>query len=142
MNKRLESLEPEFRTKIEQLIQAAQGVTGRKWIITDGRRTMAEQRDIYAQGRTKPGKVVSNAPAGYSAHNFGLAADLAPLMEMSSQIDWNAPRSMWKQMANIAVEMGLTAGYYFKTIFDAPHIEDPQWKQQQALWKAGKIEVA
>ena len=137
----LESLEPGFRSQIEQLILATNAVTGRKWIVTAGRRTMAEQRAIYAQGRTKPGKVVSNAPAGFSAHNFGLAADLAPMMEFGKQIDWDAPREMWKQMAAIAVEMGLTAGFYFKTIFDAPHVEHPSWKEKQALWKAGKLNV-
>jgi len=139
--KRIDTLEPEFKAKIEKLLAAAEAATGRKWIITDGRRTMAAQRAIYAQGRTKPGKVVSNAPAGASAHNYGLAADLAPLMEMTSQIDWAAPRSLWKQMANIAVEMGLTAGYYFRTIFDAPHVEDPRWKEQRELWKAGKVDI-
>lgn len=138
---KLETLEPAFRAQIETLLQAAQGVTSRKWVVTAGRRTMAEQRAIYAQGRTKPGNVVSNAPAGFSAHNYGLAADLAPLMEIGTQIDWNAPRSMWKQMAYIAVEMGLVAGYNFKTIVDMPHIEAANWKEQQALWKAGKLDV-
>lgn len=140
---RIDTLEPEFKAKIGQLLQAAENVTGRKWVVTAARRTMAEQRAIYAQGRTKPGKVVSNAPAGYSAHNYGLAVDLAPLIDMTkSTIDWNADRTIWKQMADLAVEMGLVSGFYFRTIFDAPHVEDPEWKNQQALWKAGKIEVA
>lgn len=138
---RLESLEPAFRLQVEQLIQATNAVTGRRWLVTAGRRTMVEQRAIYAQGRTKPGKVVSNAPPGFSAHNFGLAADLAPMMEYGNQIDWEAPREMWKQMADIAVELGLTAGFYFRTIFDAPHVEHPSWKEQQKLWKAGKLDV-
>lgn len=141
--KRIDTLEPEFKAKVEQLLQAAEAATGRKWVITAARRTMAEQRAIYAQGRTKPGKVVSNAPAGYSPHNYGLAVDLAPLVDMTKNtIDWNADRTVWKQMADVAVEMGLTSGFYFRTIFDAPHVEDPTWKQRQALWKAGKIEVA
>ena len=140
MNK-LDTLEPEFRSQIEALLHAAQGVTERIWVLTAGRRTMAEQRGIYAQGRTKPGNIVSNAPAGFSAHNYGLAADLAPLMEIGSQIDWTAPRILWKQMAHIAVEMGLVAGYNFKTIVDMPHIESKDWRAQRELWQAGKLDI-
>ncbi len=36
-------------------------------------RTYKEQNDLYALGRTKPGKKVTNAPGGRSYHNFGLA---------------------------------------------------------------------
>ena len=138
---KLDSLVPDFGAKISQLLQATEGITGRVWIVTAGRRTLTEQRAIYAQGRTKPGKVVSNAPAGSSAHNYGLAADLAPMTADGKTIDWNAPRAMWQHMADIAVEMGLTAGFYFSTIFDAPHVEDPAWKEQRDLWKDGKIEL-
>lgn len=139
---RLESLEPEFRTKIEQLIQAAEGITGRKWVITSGRRTMAEQRKIYAQGRTTPGNIVSNAPAGHSAHNFGLAVDLCPLHPTGGYLDWNADRKLWKLMAALAEEMGLVSGFSFRTICDAPHVEDKNWRVQQALWSEGKLVVA
>ena len=38
-----------------------------------GLRTYAESDALYAQGRTKPGKIVTNAKAGQSYHNFGLA---------------------------------------------------------------------
>lgn len=141
MNK-LDGLDPDFRAKIERLLSAIHDVTGRKWIVTSGRRTMAEQRAIYAQGRTAPGNVVSNAPAGSSAHNFGKAVDLAPLKEVGTEIDWNAKRELWKNMANLATEMGLVAGYNFKTICDMPHVEAADWREDQALWKAGKLSVA
>ena len=139
---KIDTLDTEFKTKIETLLKAAEGATGRVWVVTDARRTMKEQQAIYAQGRTTPGKVVSNARAGSSAHNYGLAADIAPLKLNSKLIDWNADKDIWQAMAGIAKEMGLIPGFYFRTIFDAPHVEDPKWKEQQALWKAGKIEVA
>lgn len=138
---KIDTLEPDFKEQIQQLLQATEGVTGRKWVVTDGRRTMAEQRKLYNQGRTTKGKVVTNAQAGSSAHNFGYAADLAPLATDGKTIDWNAPKEIWKRMADIAIEMGLTAGFYFHTIFDAPHIESPKWKIVQAQWKEGKVQV-
>lgn len=137
---RLESLEPDFRAQIEELLVKAEAATNRKWGISNGRRSMTQQRDIYAQGRTKPGKVVSNAKPGQSAHNFGLAADIWPLK--GNDFDWGASAKTFKAMADIAVEMGLTSGYYFKSIFDAPHVENPRWKKQQALWKDGAIQIA
>jgi peptidoglycan L-alanyl-D-glutamate endopeptidase CwlK len=142
MSKALESLEPDFRNAVERLLFGIQGVTGRTWVVTSGRRTMEEQRRIYAQGRTTAGNIVSNAPAGSSPHNFGLGADLAPLKVDSTEIDWNAPRDKWKLMADLAQEMGLVAGFYFHTITDMPHVEAANWKAQQALWKDGKINVA
>ena len=140
MNK-LDTLDLEFKPLIEQLLQAIGQVTEHTWVVTAGRRTLAEQTRIYAQGRTLPGPIVSNAPAGSSAHNFGFAADLAPL-RADGEVDWNAPDKLWKQMADLAVEMGLVAGYYFTHFHDAPHVESPHWKQEQAAWKAGQLHVS
>ncbi len=44
--------------------------------IISGTRTFAEQDVLYAQGRTTPGHVVTNARSGQSNHNFGIAWDI------------------------------------------------------------------
>ena len=137
---RLETLEPLFREKVLELIARTEEATGRDGALSDGRRTIAQQNALYAQGRTASGKVVTNAKGGQSAHNFGLAADLWPLKK--GDFDWSANQSLFKTMADIAQEIGLTAGFYFKSIHDAPHVEDPSWKQVQAAWKRGEVEVA
>ena len=139
---RIDTLEPDFKAQVEELIKRTETATNRQWAISDARRTMAQQRDIYAQGRTKPGKVVSNAKPGQSAHNFSLAVDLWPLKADGKNFDWGASQALFKVMADIAVEMGLTSGFYFKSIHDAPHVEHPRWRQQQAKWKAGEIQIA
>src|SRR5690348_15494967 len=46
---------------------------GIRAVVTSGSRTYAEQNALYAQGRTKPGNIVTNARGGYSWHNFALA---------------------------------------------------------------------
>jgi hypothetical protein len=38
-------------------------------------RTFEDQDELYAQGRTKSGRIVTNARRGDSLHNYGLAAD-------------------------------------------------------------------
>lgn len=138
---KIDTLESEFKEKVEVLLLQLQATTGLKWVITSARRTMAEQQHLYDQGRSAPGKVVTNARPGSSAHNFGLAVDLAPLNQRGD-IWWDAPRPKWKSMADTAQQMGLVAGFYFKSIFDAPHVEAPNWREVRALWQAGKVQVA
>ena len=44
-------------------------------------RTNAEQEALFAIGRTKPGKKVTNARAGQSWHNYGRAIDIVLLVD-------------------------------------------------------------
>lgn len=44
-------------------------------------RTFAEQDGLFAQGRTKPGRIVTNARGGQSYHNYGLAIDIVLLVD-------------------------------------------------------------
>jgi len=139
---KLDSLEVDFRPLVEELIRRTEEITKRKWGISDARRTMKQQADIYEQGRTKPGKVVSNAKPGQSAHNFGYAVDLWPLTKNQKNFDWSANRVLFDQMGKIAVSLGLTWGGNFKSILDLPHVEHLKWKPQQAKWRAGEIQIA
>ena len=45
--------------------------------ISWGGRPASVQAKLYAQGRTAPGQIVTNAQAGTSAHNYGAAYDIA-----------------------------------------------------------------
>lgn len=137
---KLDSLEPDFRTKIQALI-AELLIHGVKAVATSCRRTIKEQDLIYAQGRTLPGKIITKAKGGQSPHNFGLGCDLCPL-DVHGNLWWNAPDDVWNMMHRYGEEAGLRAGYDFQSIKDAPHYEDPLWKEQQALWQAGKLDVA
>lgn len=137
---KLESLDPVLRPLVQQLLMAMEIATGCKWIIVSGRRTMAEQKKLYDQGRTTPGGIVTKAKPGQSAHNFGMAADIAPMKD--GKIWWDAPKSMWKLMADTAKQIGLVPGFYFKSIYDPPHVEHSSWKAVQAAWKRGEVQVA
>lgn len=55
-------------------------------IVVEGVRTIQRQRDLYAQGRTKPGKIVTWTMN--SKHIDGLAVDLAPYDYETRQILW------------------------------------------------------
>lgn len=88
---------------------------------SDGYRSYAEQNALYAQGRTKPGKVVTNAKGGYSNHNFGLAVDFF-LYDKNGNAHWNV-NSDWKRVAQIAKDLGFEWGGDWKSFYDAPHLE-------------------
>lgn len=140
-NAKFESLEPEFKEKIGALC-AELGALGIICVVTSGRRTIAEQNQLYAQGRSEPGKIVTNARGGSSPHNFGLAADLCPLDPKTKELWWTAPDEIWRVIAVKAQSMGLVAGYFFHSIVDKPHVEDPTWHDVRAEWMNGKIKVA
>jgi peptidoglycan LD-endopeptidase CwlK len=69
------TLLPEIRPIARALVQKA-AFSKLKVKIISGFRTYAEQDALYAQGRTTPGNIVTNARAGYSNHNFGIAFDI------------------------------------------------------------------
>lgn len=56
-------------------------------IITSTYRDFASQSALYAQGRTSPGHIVTNAKAGESFHNYRVAFDFAPVV--NGKVPWN-----------------------------------------------------
>jgi peptidoglycan L-alanyl-D-glutamate endopeptidase CwlK len=54
-------------------------------------RTFKEQDELYAQGRTKPGKVVTDARGGQSYHNYGLAIDIVFLIDKDGNGSCESP---------------------------------------------------
>lgn len=104
------------------LIQAAK--QGIKLVVTSATRTYEEQNELFEQGRTKPGKIVTNARGGQSNHNFGIAFDVT-IFEGSAPV-WESPR--YKAVGVIGRELGLTWGGEWKSINDEPHFElRPIW---------------
>ncbi len=114
---RLKGLHPTFRTRLVAMIREAE--KGKPCLtITQGLRTYAQQNALYAQGRTKPGKVVTNARGGYSWHNMSLAADLAFVRK--GVVTWDGP---WQWLGNLAAKHGLTWGGTFKGLADYGHFQ-------------------
>lgn len=94
---------------------AAEGINIR---VTQGLRTWAEQDALYAQGRTEPGHVVTNAKGGESWHNYGAAVDVAPFDDGIP--DWDLSHPAWKRIVEVGILMGLVSGVSWR---DTPHFE-------------------
>ncbi|WEZ09595.1 D-alanyl-D-alanine carboxypeptidase family protein [Priestia flexa] len=88
--------------------------------ITQGYRSVDEQNALYAQGRTKPGKKVTNAKGGQSIHNYGLAVDFC-IFNKDKQPLWTVDDN-WKRVVKIAEELGFESGLHWK-FYDPPHLE-------------------
>lgn len=119
-----DSLYPPFLDRIITMIGECQD-NGAHYFAVSGIRTYAEQTKLYEQGRTKPGPKVTNAQAGQSAHNFGLAIDFCRdgvLDRAGLQPDYR-PES-YKELGEAARNHGLEWGGGWK-FADFPHVQWP-----------------
>lgn len=97
--------------------------------VLEGMRTMQRQRELYAQGRTAPGKIVTWTMK--SKHIEGKAVDLVPY-----PLDWNDLAkfdAIREAMFDAAEELGVKirwgadwdcdGNYREKGEYDSPHFE-------------------
>ena len=89
-------------------------------------RTVAEQDELYAQGRTKPGAIVTNAPgSSYSSyHQWGTAFDI---FRNDGKGAYNEAGGFFTRAGAIGVELGLEWGGNWTSIVDKPHFQLPDW---------------
>ncbi len=124
------TLHPLVRPFARALIEKAAG-QGIIIKVTSGTRSFAEQDDLYAQGRTKPGRIVTNVRGGYSNHNFGIAFDVTIFNGSSDPEKAKTPvfeSSLYKVVGALGTEVGLEWGGNWKTIVDEPHFQlRPGW---------------
>lgn len=111
-------------------------------------RTFAEQNVLFAQGRTKPGKIVTKARGGLSYHNYGMAADIVLIIN-GKEASWNDKKDFdgdgkadWMEIVNIFKQYGWEWGgdWQFK---DSPHFQKTlgySVRQLIALHQAGKVD--
>ena len=100
-------LHADFRSRVEDLIEHL-GDHGMAFRIFEAFRSARRQGDLYAQGRTAPGPVVTKARPWSGFHQYGLAADL--VIDVRGVNPWSVQRPYhlwWQQMHAAARSMGL-----------------------------------
>lgn len=118
----INALHSQFKTKVELLLLACEK-RGVRYYLTSGLRSFDEQTALYAQGRTKPGPIVTWAKAGESLHNYGVAADFCRDKDTKReglQPDWDL--KAYEVLAEEAEKLGLEPGLRWKKV-DAPHVQ-------------------
>lgn len=67
---------------------------GISWLLTCTYRSSEEQTQLYAQGRTKPGPIVTNAKPGESDHNITTASGV-PAAEAFDGVPLRHGKPIW-----------------------------------------------
>jgi peptidoglycan L-alanyl-D-glutamate endopeptidase CwlK len=117
-SRKIEDLHPKLQELCRKHIAACKA-KGVDIIVTNTLRDTEYQASLYAQGRTKPGSIVTNMQQ-IGPHGFGLAYDIVPVVY--GKAVWNNPR-LWVVIGEEGKKLGLTWGGDWKSIVDKPHFE-------------------
>lgn len=106
------------------IVQRAASITAVDFMVIEGVRTLAKQKEYFAAGKSKTMK---------SRHLTGHAVDLAPLLDLDGdgdiELSWASkdflPISYAMRDAAVALKMSVEWGGLWKTFHDAPHFELP-----------------
>lgn len=86
--------------------------------IVEGFRSIERQNELYEQGRSKPGQIVTNARGGESLHNYGVAVDFVFRKE-----GYNATQKQWETLGKVGEKLGFEWGGRWVKFVDRPHFE-------------------
>jgi peptidoglycan LD-endopeptidase CwlK len=145
----LGDLRPATRTKAEAFLRACDANpwlqrTGIDVIVTCTWRSNEEQAVLYAIGRTKPGRRVTNAKPGQSAHNdthegrpWSRAFDVVPLragkpvwgtqgdgIDADDRDDQRDDLEIWQRVGAIGESVGLQWAGRWTSFREFPHFQD------------------
>jgi peptidoglycan L-alanyl-D-glutamate endopeptidase CwlK len=125
----LSQVHPELARRVRRMasVLSADSILSR---VVQGLRTMAQQQALWQKGRDAngiiidPKSIVTRARPGFSYHNYGLAVDIVPSMDVKRFIpDWNVRHPIWQHIVNAAHASGLTTGATWRDFPDWPHVQ-------------------
>ncbi len=135
-SQKLATLQPAFRQRVKQWLTDCVNDGLVCPYIYEGLRTSARQNELYAIGRTvQRGKPkVTNAKAGQSMHQYGVAIDFVPLNPTKAADMFEAD---WSEKA-YAPYHALAAKHSLRRLsWETPHLEDgtvPNWQAAAKLY--------
>lgn len=119
MTRDINDLLPKVK-KMAMDFQAKAKLAGIDFVVTSVYRSIEEQNAIYAQGRTAPGSIVTNAKGGQSFHNWKVAFDIVPVI--AGKAIWN-DNALWSKLGQIGTSIGLEWGGNWQNFKDLPHFQ-------------------
>lgn len=118
-SRKLDDLLPAVATKARALLSAAKR-DGIELLVTSTYRDAECQDALYAQGRTTPGRRVTNAKGGQSWHQYRVAFDVVPLV--AGKAIWD-DRRIWQRIGALGESVGLEWAGRWKSFPESPHFQ-------------------
>jgi peptidoglycan L-alanyl-D-glutamate endopeptidase CwlK len=119
----LDDLNPLVAAKAHALLARCQA-DGIDLLVTSTYRDAASQAALYAQGRTAPGRIVTNAPPGQSFHNWRVAFDVVPLRHGKPIWDMAGENGvLWQQVGALGEAVGLEWAGRWKRFRELAHFQ-------------------
>lgn len=120
------TLHPEAQKRARSFLGVAKTIAAKVGCdvkIISATRSYMEQDAIFARGRTTPGKIVTNAAAGHSNHNFGIAFDIGVFRGK----EYCDEHPLYNELGTLGKSLGLEWGGDWK-FCDEPHYQlRPAW---------------
>lgn len=118
-SRKLEDLHPKVKGLCEKFI-ASCDKQGIDILITSTYRDAESQNELYAQGRTVPGRIITRAKAGQSFHNWRVAFDFCPLV--NGKPNWS-DLALYNKCGEIAESVGLEWAGRWKKFNELAHCQ-------------------
>lgn len=119
----LDELLPVVKEKVVAFLEKCESA-GIDVLVTSTYRDSESQNALYAQGRTKPGNIVTNAKAGQSWHNWRCAIDVVPLR--NGKPVWNTSGidgEVWNKIGQLGESCGLEWAGRWTKFREFPHFQ-------------------
>ena len=131
--RKTEDLHPLLQEKIEELKAICKN-NGLLIGIGECVRTVKEQDELYAKGRTVPGKVVTNARGSTfsSMHQWGVAFDF---YRNDGRGAFDESGDFFAKVGKLGKSIGLEWGGDWKSPVDKPHFQLPCWGSSASILK-------
>ncbi|WP_040308805.1 M15 family metallopeptidase [Asticcacaulis biprosthecium] len=117
------ALHPVVAARARAFLTRCEG-EGIELLVTSTYRDHESQNALYAQGRTRPGKKVTNARGGQSFHNWRVAFDMVPLRH--GKPVWGTTGEdgrLWQRVGAIGKAQGLEWAGDWRRFREYPHFQ-------------------
>lgn len=134
-SRNIDDLHPVVAEKCRDFLARCEAA-GIEIIITSTYRDNEAQAELYAQGRTKPGRKVTNAKPGQSYHNWRVAFDVVPLrcgkcvwgtggngLDDDPTDDDTDDLELWQRVGQIGESVGLEWAGRWTSFREFPHFQ-------------------
>lgn len=132
----LDDLLPPVKDRAEKFLAACKAA-GIDLIVTSTYRDAESQDALYAQGRTKPGDIVTNAKAGQSFHQYRCALDVVPIK--NGKLVWNTSDPIWTVVGYLGKRAGLDWAGEWVTFKETAHFQYTGGKTLEDLQKGAQV---